>query len=58
VNRTDKSFEDWLGEPMTDTESRREFAENRGVSLDDLRWAFGGGWFRGQDQAVKDLQNV
>jgi hypothetical protein len=58
VNRTDKAFEDWLDEPMTDTESRREFAENRGVSLVDLRWAFGGGWVRGQQQAVKDLQNV
>lgn len=58
VNRTDEAFEGWLDEPMTDSESRRQFAENRGISLDDLRWAFGGGWFRGQEQAVKDLQNV
>jgi len=58
VNRTDKAFEDWLDELMFSDESRRQFAESRGISLDDLRWAFGGGWFRGQEQAVKDLQNV
>jgi hypothetical protein len=58
VKRTDKAFEDWLDETMVGNESRRQFAENRGVSLDDLRWAFGGGWIRGQQQAVKDLQNV
>jgi hypothetical protein len=58
VNRTDKAFEDWLDGPMTDTESRRKFAQNRGISLDDLRWAFGGGWIWGQRQAIKDLQNV
>ena len=57
MNRTDKAFEDWLDELMVGYESRRQFAENRGVSLDDLRWAFGGGWIRGQRQAVKDLQN-
>lgn len=61
VNRTDKAFEDWLDELMFSDESRRQFAESRGISLDDLRWAFGSGWFRGQEQAVKelkDLQNV
>ena len=61
VNRIDKAFEEWLDERMVGEESRRTFAVKRGVSLDDLRWAFGSGWFRGQEQAVKelkDLQNV
>jgi hypothetical protein len=58
VNRIDKGFQEWLDEHMVGNESRRQFAENRGVRLDDLRWAFGSGWFRGQQQAVKDLQNV
>jgi hypothetical protein len=61
VNRIDKAFEEWLDEHMVGSESRRHFAESRGISLDDLRWAFGSGWFRGQEQAVKelkDLQNV
>jgi hypothetical protein len=61
VNRIDKAFEEWLDELMFSDESRRQFAESRGISLDDLRWAFGSGWYRGQEQAVKelkDLQNV
>lgn len=58
VNRIDKGFQEWLDEHMVGSESRRQFAESRGISLDDLRWAFGSGWFRGQEQAVKDLQNV
>jgi hypothetical protein len=58
VNRTDKAFEDWLDELMFSDESRRQFAESRGISLDDLRWAFGSGWVLGQQQAAKDLQNV
>jgi hypothetical protein len=58
VNRTDKAFEDWLDELMFSDESRRQFAESRGISLDDLRWAFGSGWVLGQRQAVEELQNV
>lgn len=58
VNRTDKAFEDWLDGPMIYSMSRRKFAENRGISLNDLHWAFGSGWARGQQQAVEDLQNV
>ena len=57
MNDVDKAFEDWLDGHMVGEENRRQFAENQGVSLDDLRWAFGSGWVRGQRQAVKDLQN-
>jgi hypothetical protein len=58
VNRTDKAFEEWLDGPMFGNESRRQFAESRGINLDDLRWAFGSGWIWGQRQVIKDLQNV
>ena len=58
VNRIDKAFEEWLDELMFSDESRRQFAESRGISLDDLRWAFGSGWYRGQEQAVKELKDL
>jgi hypothetical protein len=54
----DKAFEDWLDEPMGGQESRRQFAESLDMTLADLHWAFGGGWIRGQEQVVKELQNV
>jgi hypothetical protein len=56
---TNEAFKKWLEEPMVgSSETRKEFAENRGTNLEHLRWAFGGGWVLGQRQAVKDLQNV
>jgi hypothetical protein len=54
----DKAFEDWLDEPMDGQESRRQFAESLDMRLADLRWAFGGGWVRGQQQSIKELQDV
>lgn len=54
----DETFEQWLKEPMIHSMSRRKFAENQGISLNDLYWAFSSGWVLGSRQAVEDLQNV
>lgn len=58
----DEAFEKWLDEPLEGSsyisKNRREFVEKHNRNLDDLYWAFGSGWFRGQQQAVKELQNV
>jgi hypothetical protein len=58
----DDAFEQWLNEPLEgsgySSKNRREIFEKHNLNLNDLYWAFGSGWFRGQRQAVKDLQNV
>jgi hypothetical protein len=54
----DEAFEEWLDGPIDGQESRRQFAERLDMSLADLRWAFGAGWIRGQEQAAEELQNV
>jgi hypothetical protein len=58
----DEAFEEWLNEPMEgsgyNSKSRRHFVEKHNLNLGDLYWAFCNGWFRGQQQVVKGLQNV
>jgi hypothetical protein len=54
----DETFEQWLSEPLVGGQTRLEFAKRHGMEVEDMRWAFNGGWLRGQQQAIKELQNV
>jgi hypothetical protein len=53
----DHVFEDWLNGPMGDG-TRKEYAEGLGIDTQNLRWAFGAGYVRGQQQVFKELQDV
>ena len=52
----DEAFEDWLDGPSPTKEPRRKWINPE--DLGKVRWGFTFGWLIGQEQALKDLQNV
>jgi hypothetical protein len=52
----DEAFEDWLDGPSPTKEPRRKWINPE--DLGNVKWGFTFGWLLGQEQALKDLQNV
>lgn len=52
----DEAFEDWLDGPSPSKEPRRKWINPE--DLGKVKWGFTFGWLIGQEQALKDLQNV
>ena len=52
----DEAFEDWLDGPSPTREPRRKWINPE--DREKVKWGFTFGGLLGQEQAVKDLQNV
>lgn len=52
-----EAFNNWLDGLMAGMKmTRREWANERGINLNDLEWAFSMGWSHGVDHVIMELR--